>query len=81
MILYHGSYSAIEHPDISFSRDYVDFGKGFYTTPIKEQAEKWCQRFIRKNKKGVVSKYVLDDSIINKLKVLEFVAYDDKWLD
>lgn len=81
MILYHGSYTAIEHPDISFSRDYVDFGKGFYTTPIKEQAEKWCQRFIRKNKKGVVSKYVLDNSIINKLKVLEFVAYDDKWLD
>jgi hypothetical protein len=38
MILYHGSYTAIEKPDLSFSRDTLDFGRGFYATPIKEQA-------------------------------------------
>lgn len=39
MILYHGSYVEIKEPSLSFSRDNLDFGKGFYTTPIKEQAE------------------------------------------
>jgi len=38
MQLFHGSYLAVEKPDISFSRDNVDFGRGFYTTPIREQA-------------------------------------------
>lgn len=36
MILYHGSYTVVDKPNISYSRDNVDFGKGFYTTPIKE---------------------------------------------
>lgn len=42
MILYHGSYLEIVKPDLKHSRDNVDFGRGFYTTPIYEQAEKWC---------------------------------------
>lgn len=38
MIVYHGSYCIIENPDISRSRDNLDFGKGFYLTEIKSQA-------------------------------------------
>ena len=48
MILYHGSHNVIEKPDISFSRDNTDFGKGFYATTIKSQAEKWTNRFKRR---------------------------------
>ena len=44
MILYHGSNLAIPKPDILHSRPYVDFGRGFYVTPLKEQAEQWCKR-------------------------------------
>ena len=36
MILYHGSYVEVSKPDISHSRLNVDFGRGFYTTPILE---------------------------------------------
>lgn len=39
MIVYHGSSLEVTTPDIRHSRDNVDFGKGFYVTPIKEQAE------------------------------------------
>lgn len=39
MILYHGSYLAVEVPDLIHSRNNVDFGKGFYTTPIYDQAK------------------------------------------
>jgi hypothetical protein len=40
MILYHGSVLIIENPDVSYSKSYLDFGKGFYTTTNKLQAEK-----------------------------------------
>ena len=43
MILYHGSYLEIAEPDLTHSRLNVDFGPGFYVTPLREQAEKWCQ--------------------------------------
>ena len=51
MILYHGSNLAIPKPDILHSRPYVDFGRGFYVTPLKEQAEQWCKRYKRQEKK------------------------------
>ena len=45
MILYHGSYLEIKSPDLEHSRKNVDFGCGFYLTPIYEQAVKWCEKF------------------------------------
>ena len=57
MIVYHGSYLEIELPDLAHSRSNVDFGPGFYTTPIYNQAEKWCGRFKRRGKNAVISKY------------------------
>ncbi len=81
MILYHGSFVAVDKPDLSHSRPNVDFGKGFYVTPIYEQAEKWCGRFKRRGKEGVVSRYVFDENAYKILKVLTFDAYTENWLD
>ena len=82
MILYHGSYMAIETPNISFSRDNVDFGRGFYTTPIKEQAASWSYRFKKKHGQSIISIYEVDDhELRNRAKVLEFVTYSSEWLD
>ena len=53
MILYHGSYIAISKPDLLHSRPYVDFGRGFYTTPFRDQAESWCNRYKRQGKRGL----------------------------
>lgn len=81
MILYHGSYFEIDKPDLVHSRDNVDFGRGFYTTPIYEQAVKWCGKFKRRGQKGVVSKYEFDMEHVNDWKVLEFDTYSEEWLD
>ena len=81
MILYHGSYIEIQKPELSFSRGNVDFGKGFYTTPIHEQAVKWCGKFKRRNKDGVVSCYEFDEKAFEELKVLNFDTYSEEWLD
>lgn len=81
MILYHGSYLEIPQPDLAHSRANVDFGSGFYVTPIYEQAEKWCGRFRRRGKDGVVSRYRFEDGREAQLKVLKFDAYTEEWLD
>ena len=47
MIIYHGSYMEIVRPDLKHSRPNVDFGLGFYSTPIYDQAVKWCGKFMR----------------------------------
>ena len=82
MILYHGSLDAIEKPDISFSRNNTDFGKGFYTTTIKTQAERWTRRFKRRFGYGTISIYKTDEPDLRKnVSVLEFDTYSAEWLE
>lgn len=47
MRLFHGSNVAIDMIDFTKCRPYKDFGKGFYLTTIKEQAEKMATRVAR----------------------------------
>lgn len=48
MILYHGTCHKFSKVDFSKSKDKRNFGKGFYTTRIFEQAEKWANnQFLR----------------------------------
>ncbi len=81
MILYHGSYLEIAKPDLTHSRFNVDFGRGFYVTPLYEQAARWCGKFKRRGKSGIISKYDFDESKKSKLKILEFTSYSEDWLD
>lgn len=81
MMLYHGSYLEISKPELKYSRENVDFGRGFYTTPIYEQAVKWCGKFKRRGKNGIVSRYQFDMENKEKWKVLEFETYSEEWLD
>lgn len=81
MILYHGSFLEVEQPDLLHSRPNVDFGLGFYVTPLYDQAAKWCVRFKRRGKDGIISKYEYDETRESELKVLKFDAYSEEWLD
>ena len=81
MILYHGSYLAIENPDLLHSRPNLDFGKGFYLTSIREQAVKWCGKFVKRGKEGVISNYIFDEELFQQLKVLRFDSYSEDWLE
>ena len=81
MILYHGSYIAIPIPDLIHSRKNVDFGCGFYTTPIYEQAVNWSEKFKRRGKSGIISRYQFDEKAYQELNVLQFDSYSEEWLD
>ncbi len=81
MILYHGSFLEIAKPDLVHSRPNVDFGRGFYVTPLYEQAAKWCGKFKRRGKDGIISRYEYDESREVELKTLKFDSYSEEWLD
>lgn len=81
MKLYHGSFIPIAVPDLIHSRVNVDFGRGFYTTPIYEQAVRWCGKFKRRGKPGIVSLYEFNEEAYNALRVLQFETYSEQWLD
>lgn len=80
MILYHASPFIIKEPDVYHSRDFLDFGKGFYLTAIREQAEKYAMRFLRRGRKAYINEYVLDDDL-PEYNVLAFEKYDEDWLE
>ena len=81
MIVYHGSFMAVEAPDLEHSRENVDFGKAFYVTPIYTQAVNWSWKFKRRGESGVVSHYKFDETAYKALKVLKFDDYSEDWLD
>ena len=81
MILDHGSCLEITKPDLVHSRLNVDFGRGFYVTPLHEQAAKWCGKYKRRGKDGIISWYEYDEGREGELKILKFDSYSEEWLD
>ena len=81
MIVYHGSSLEVKKPEISYSKAFLDFGKGFYATTFQSQAEKWALRkTIRQGKSAIVSVYDMQENL-EKYKVLYFESENEKWLD
>lgn len=60
MRLYHGSNIKIDSINLAMCRPYKDFGKGFYLTDIKEQAERMAVR---------VSKIYGGDAVVNTFEI------------
>ncbi|MDR0609874.1 MAG: DUF3990 domain-containing protein [Planctomycetaceae bacterium] len=50
MILFHGSNICFDDVSLDFAKAKRDFGKGFYTTTIKEQATSWAENLCRRHK-------------------------------
>ena len=84
MTVYHGGIVEIKNPDIDHSKNYLDFGKGFYVTAYSKQAERWAIRKHMRSGKGcsIVNVYELKD-VFSGFRVLEFrdPEDDEKWLD
>ena len=80
MKVYHTSTIEIINPDIIHSREGLDFGKGFYCTVLREQAEAYGLRFSLRGIPAILNEYVLDSAYIES-NVRQFVSYDEEWLD
>jgi hypothetical protein len=80
MLVFHGSYTKIEQIDLNLGRKQVDFGIGFYTTTLREQAEKWALNVTCNSAKmPIVNVYDFKDS--DRLLHKVFDGYSREWLE
>ena len=82
MIVYHGSIITVDKPDVNHSYRPLDFGKGFYVTSVREQAERWARRkaALQGSGKAIISIYEMNDAT-DGLKVRTFAPDLMDWID
>src|SRR5574344_970186 len=86
MELYHDSTQRVEHPAIFEQQRLLDFGKGFYATTSKEQAQRWASIKSKREScksKALVKVYFADDNLMYEthLKIKRFNEASEEWLD
>lgn len=82
MKLYHGSNMVIDRIDLEKCRPYKDFGKGFYLTDIRLQAERMAARTTRMFKGEPtlsVFDFDLESAVTQGLKIKIFHSPDEEW--
>ena len=79
MKLFHGSNIKIDIPDLAHSKPNKDFGRGFYLSADKSQAQDMAKQKVDQTQKGTaeVTEFLFDESIMqsNELKILIFEDY------
>jgi len=85
MILYHGSNIAIDVPELSKSKPYKDFGRGFYLSPDRRQAERLAEQrtLIMQSGEPTVSSFEFDEALLqsDELNVKVFEEYSEEWAE
>ena len=81
MIVCHGSSEVVRQPDILHSYRALDFGKGFYVTSVRGQAERWARRKASLvGGRAIVNQYQMDDDMTS-LCVKRFPDDLAEWID
>ncbi|MBO4489626.1 MAG: DUF3990 domain-containing protein [Bacteroidales bacterium] len=82
MLLYHGSNTIIDEVDLSKSRPYKDFGRAFYLSADKNQAEEMAHFKVMIGG-GIerVTVFEFDETDIAELKVKRFEGYTKEWAE
>jgi len=84
VIVYHGGYREIKEIDLSMAKPNKDFGMGFYTTNIREQAEAWAKiKGDIYGAVGIVTGFKFAESAFsdNYYKTLRFSEYSKEWFE
>lgn len=83
MILYHGTNTDFSEIELKKSRPHKDFGRGFYLTHIRKQAEQMAVRRCEFAGWGspIVQKYEFDESLLHdsSLNVKIFNGVSVEW--
>jgi len=83
MTLYHGSNTEINAIILDKCRPYKDFGKGFYTSTLQENAWRMAKRAMLINREGspCVTAFFFDDNFLSdtSLKIKQFAEPDNEW--
>lgn len=83
--LYHGSDAEIVEIDLSKGHVNKDFGKGFYLTDIRKQAEDMAKRRVRITQHGnpIVTTFLFDEKNLTNgcLNVKIFSEVSEEWAE
>jgi hypothetical protein len=84
MRVFHGSYTVIDQIDLSKGKPNKDFGRGFYVTRIRAQAQHWAHRLgLEHNTKGFITEFEFNERAWadEEYSTLRFADYTEAWLD
>jgi hypothetical protein len=84
MRVYHGSYLKIDRIDLNLCELRKDFGRGFYVTKFRKQAEIWANRKGQNHHtEGIITEFNFFETVFidRNFKILRFDAYNNDWLD
>lgn len=84
MKLYHGTVYDIENIDLSKSNSAKDFGRGFYLSPDRQQAERWAIfKSMQHNGTPKVYEFDFDECLLENggLSVKQFEEYTKDWAE
>ena len=81
MILYHGTNVEFEKIDLLKSKPNKDFGRGFYLSPLYEQAQAMAEVKMEQLEYGhpIVLQYEVNEDDMKELRVLEFDSDSEEW--
>jgi len=84
MLVYHGSNLAVEKPKLMDQMRGLDFGAGFYLTTSEEQAKRFSDIVVTRNKTGLptISVYEFDEKTAKQtLDMVVFPEANKEWLE
>jgi len=80
LILYHGSNINFDTVDLLRSKDKRDFGRGFYTTTIREQAEDWAKALFDRYRGDGIFIYEAELQLSCELSIKTYEGLSEEWL-
>ena len=84
MQVFHGSYTEIHEIDLTKCQANKDFGRGFYVTKFRKQAEIWAEIIgSLHDTKGFVTEFTFYERAFadDTYKTLRFAGYNEEWFD
>lgn len=82
MLLYHGSNMVIEDIDLAKSRPNKDFGKAFYLSADRKQAEEMAKfKVLTRGGEETVTVFEFDEQHLQDLSIKRFENYSEEWAE
>ena len=82
MLLYHGSNIVIEEIDLAKSRPNKGFGKAFYLSADKKQAEEMAKfKVLTSGGEETVTIFEFDELHLQDISIKRFESYSEEWAE
>lgn len=81
MRLYHGTNVKINRPELSFSKEHKDFGRGFYLSQNARMAKDWARLHDKNNAHVNTYDVSLERIYSCTLRIKRFVSATAEWVE